>query len=199
MRNGAWQMCSFDLGHLGAATGDVVLNARTGHSARRQSVVHRHPRRRRSGLLPVRTRCTARILCEHRWVWLLCRDWLTWEVGDLAGWVATLPRGRRVEGSEGLRAGAAGSGGTRRHGCGWDGLPGQERPDSAPRTTTAAMPVSAILRSTRSFSPQCCAGCRRRDRCRQDGGACRRLVGNEAVLTLRAPWSSGTPDLPPNR
>src|SRR6266540_4519390 len=90
---------------------------------------------------------------ERRWVWLLCRDWLTWEVVDLAGWVATLPRGCRVEGSDGPRA--------RGH---WkrrdeaarvrvDGLPGQERPDSAQRITTAAMPISAILRSTGSFSP----------------------------------------------
>src|SRR6266540_1756772 len=30
----------------------------------------------------------------------------------------------------------------------WDALSGQERPDSARRITTAAMPVSAILRST---------------------------------------------------
>src|SRR6266540_4669109 len=35
----------------------------------------------------------------------------------------------------------------------WDGLLGQERPDSAQRITTAAMPISAILRSTGSFSP----------------------------------------------
>jgi hypothetical protein len=48
---------------------------------------------------------------------------------------------------------ATGSSGTRRHGCGWDGLPGQERPDSAQRITTAAMPVSAILSSTGNFSP----------------------------------------------
>ncbi len=45
------------------------------------------------------------------------------------------------------------TGGTRRHGCGWDGLPSQERPDSAQRITTAVMPVSAALRSTGKFSP----------------------------------------------
>ena len=59
----------------------------------------------------------------------------------------------QLGGSDGLVPGATGGGGTRRYGCGWDGRPGQERPDSAPRITTAAMPVSAILSSTGSFSP----------------------------------------------
>ena len=90
--NGAWQMCSFDLGHLGAAPGDVVLNARTGHSARRQSVVHRHPRRRRSGLLPVRTRCTARILCEHRLNGPTTREWPN--LGENGHWCGAA--GRRL-------------------------------------------------------------------------------------------------------
>jgi hypothetical protein len=103
------------------------------------------------------------------------------------------PRGCGVEGSDGLRAGATGSGGTRRHGCGWDGRPGQERPDSAQRITTAVMPVSAILSSTGNFSPPALRRVPATRSCRQDGGACRRLVGNEATLTLRAQWSSGTP------
>jgi len=52
---------------------------------------------------------------NRAWVWLLCRDWLTWEVGDLAGWVATLPRGCSWEAAMGLVLGpleAAGRGGT---------------------------------------------------------------------------------------
>jgi hypothetical protein len=59
----------------------------------------------------------------------------------------------QLGGSDGPPARGHWCGGMRRFGCGWDGLPGQERPDSAPRITTAAMPVSAILRSTGSFSP----------------------------------------------
>src|SRR6266536_4978271 len=59
----------------------------------------------------------------------------------------------QLGGSDGPRARGTGGGGTRRFGCGWDALSGQERPDSAQRITTAAMPVSAILRSTGNFSP----------------------------------------------
>src|SRR5438552_251451 len=79
------------------------------------------------------------------WVWLLCRDCLTWEVGNLAGWVAALPRGCRGGMQRWAPAEATGGGGTRGHGCGWDGRSGQERPDTVLRTITATMPVSAIL------------------------------------------------------
>jgi hypothetical protein len=49
------------------------------------------------------------------WVWLLCRDCLTWEVGDLAGWVATLREGAGWKAAMGFVPGpleAAGQGGT---------------------------------------------------------------------------------------
>lgn len=119
-------------------------------------------------------------------------------LADLGGWrsggmVATLPRGCRVEGSRGLGAGATGSCGTRRHGCGWDGLPRQKRPDSTQRITTAVMPVSAILSSMGNFLPPALRRLPATRPCRQDGGACRRLGGNKAVLTLCGQWSSGTP------
>jgi hypothetical protein len=100
---------------------------------------------------------------EQAWVRLHCRDWLTWEVGDLAGWVASLPRGCRVGGSDWLCSGATGGGGTRRHGCRWDGRPDQEWPDSAARITTAAMPVSLYCIQREASHRERCAGCRRRD------------------------------------
>src|SRR6266545_5764531 len=130
---------------------------------------------------------------ERRWVWLLCRDWLTWEVVDLAGWVVTLPRGCRVDGSDGPRARGTGGGGTRRFGCGWTDYrakSGPIQPGGSPRRRCLYR-LSCVQRGV--SRRQRCAGCRLRDPCRQDGGACRRLVRTEAVSSLRALWSSGTP------
>ncbi len=62
------------------------------------------------------------------WVWLLCRDCLTWEVGDLVGWVATLPRGCRGGMQRWASCWATAGGGTRQHGCGWDGLRAKSGP-----------------------------------------------------------------------
>lgn len=73
----------------------------------------------------------------------------SWRSGGLGGDLPARMQGGRQRWPH---AATTGGDGTSRHGCGWEGQPGQAWPDSAQRITEAVMLRSAILGSTGNFS-----------------------------------------------
>jgi hypothetical protein len=134
---------------------------------------------------------------ELGWVWLLCRDWLTWEVGDLAGWWRPSREGAGPEAAMGFVPGpleAAGHGGT--------GASGTDHRARAARCRPADHNGGGACIGERELDGELlAANALAAGAAIPVGGMvvpCRRLVGNDGPARC-APGGAAAPRSTPNR